>query len=451
MSSNYPEKVEAHVRELRREFGDALASTKANRVRTEGPVPEHVSKLIGNGMRKGIAEGLSQRKCYPFPSKQAKKDTEEMILSHIQNELHGQLQDSLPPDTIPRSMLTSLYASFMDLSHKYTSSIADLNANTNCAGANGQSILVSPVEAVLKIEEDSSSPLVWQEERDELDPTGDDHNTNQIKYSVTLPNNLVDRRMNDEEWTGLVNESISSDPAIPSHLSSSKWITGAKLLNSGDIEVHVETEDDRDFLILNTHWRPELERRLSQWGQSYGDEMEAVHPERAAGQTLFSGCTDEFEAQQSEQDRVENTVAFPRLEQGSPGIDRGSLSHGHSHTSRTFPHGNQRDAHRTMETQRSYLPIQANNELEAGAVSPYTVSYQPYHFSYATPAIGRPTTPTEPREHKRRRALIFDTHSGSDDASKRMKHYTMDQQQARIAILQRREEQEQVDAQLQSS
>jgi len=358
MATKYPESVEAHVKVLRWEFHNALAATKG--VRTKRPVPEHVSNLIRSGIRKGIAEGLSQGKCDNFPSKQAQKEVGDLIHSQIISELYGQLQDSMSSDVVPRTMLRSIHASFSELSHKYTTQAAKFAARVHFADANQHTAPASPAETVPKMEGDSGSPYGWQLEQDDLVSSKDDDNVTGFKIMVSLANEIVDRGINNEELTRLVNQSIGSDPEIPSHLIDSEWITGASLLDSGTIEVHVETEDDRDFLTFNTHWRPKLEQTLAARDEMYCVAMDMIPfgkmssmlraREASAIARMAHHQIDQWEQGMTETERHSPTIwSSSRREQASQAVDRGFPKKNRRPTCPTFLYNNQREGYPTTE------------------------------------------------------------------------------------------------------
>lgn len=312
MSFKYPDSVKDHARELRRDFHIALASTKG--VRTKVPISEHVARLIRAGIRKGFAEVLSQNKYSIFHSKQARREVEDMILSQISSELFGQMPASVIPDGISRATLRSLHASFDDLAHKYEAQAARLGATMHFAGANEHTAPASPAETELKMEAGSSSPPDWHQK-----PSNHVLNKADRKaIVVSLVNNLVGSGLNDVELTRLVNQSIGSDPDIPSHLRDSDWITGANLLTGGEIEVHTETEDDRDFLDLNTHWRPKLEQTLTAMNEMSTEAVDQFSFERShsmlrAYEDSVITRVDDIKDINWEQDMVEARAVSPVL------------------------------------------------------------------------------------------------------------------------------------------
>lgn len=422
MSLKYPESVKDHARELRRDFHIALAASKG--VRTKLPISEHVSNLIRGGIRQGFAEGLSQNKCSIFHSKQEKREVEDMILSQISSELFGKTQASIIPEVVSRATLRSLHASFDDLAHKYEARPANLGATMQSTGTNEHTAPASPAETKLKMEAGSSSPPDWEQIQNS--PTLNKANDKAIV--VSLVNNLIGPDLNNVELTRLVNQSIGSDPEIPSHLSDSEWITGANLLDSGEIEVHTETEDDRDFLALNTHWRPKLEQTL------------------AARKGIFMGVVDEFSFERSHsmlrayeesaitrvddvedlgQDMTETMVPLSRPGQASQAFEKGISWESEDGT---FFLNDQPHGCLTTESEQSYEPHQGSHVFKNPSTIPSHHISTPAQLSTYTEFVGRPQpTSIETTIGHTRRALSLSTFPFLPDTTKRLK-VTMDEQ-----------------------
>ncbi len=412
MSSKYPESVEAHVRELGRDFHNALVSTQG--VRTQAPISQHVSNSIRSGIRKGFAEALSQDRCVILHSKKAKNEVKDMIHSQICSALSGPSQASVTSDGVPRATLKSLYASFLNLSHKYK---VDLGANMQFAGTDEHTIPAPLAETGLKLEDRSSPPPSRQQKGNS--PILNKANDNTIV--VSLSDDLIDPGMNDMELTRLVNQSIGSDPEIPSHLRDSKWITGATLLDSGEIEVHTETEDDRDFLALNTHWRPKLAQTLAARKKTFTEAMDQF-PFQEFDSTLRAH-EDDVRAVHQEPDMTESKAPIPIITPSSRPEQAGRAFKAESPWSsdyRPLPSTNhQKDCPPTVPAQ-SYIPHQGTDISNKPNMNASYLSLARAQLLELT--TDRETALTEQTIGNKKRAAGFSSDFPcSDEGTKRMR------------------------------
>lgn len=261
MTPPYPPDVGAHVKELRKDFHLALSDTK--KVRDNHPVAARTAGAIRDGVRLAIEKGLLGNKWPKPPSKQVQKDFEHLVIAEITSKLQGRTNESMLFDAVPRETLKSLGNSFMELARKIIDAAASFKPDKDSLSADRFTMPASP-ETVVKAKHRSSSPRNdWQHEQ--YNPTTEivETKTPDITFVVTLTKKDAIAGIPDEDLTSLINQSIDSDPEIPNYLTNDNWIDHAHLLNNGDIEIHVETENDRSFLELNTYWRPKLEETLT--------------------------------------------------------------------------------------------------------------------------------------------------------------------------------------------
>lgn len=263
MAREYPSNIEAHMNELRKEFCSALS--RNSKLPYNHPVTTGTADLIKDGVRQAINICVTTNDWLEPPDKEALKEFQDLVIAQVTSKLHSRMQGSVLFDAVSREALKSLHASFTELSHKLVEAAVNSGSDAYSVGAGRFIIRASPAETVVKARRRSSSPPVDCQVEQHCSPIKkNDTKTSDITFVVTITNKDAIAGMNDSDLTNLINQSIDSDPEIPNYLTNDHWISHALLLDNGDIEIHVETENDRKFLELNTYWRPKLGETLAE-------------------------------------------------------------------------------------------------------------------------------------------------------------------------------------------
>lgn len=263
MAHQYPPNIGKHVKELRKDFQNALAQNK--KLPKDHPLTAGTADLIKEGVRHAISICASANDWFKPPDKQALNEFQELVVDQVTGKLHARMHESVLFDAVSRKALVSLNASFGELSRKIVEIAANARTDEYSLYPDVITIPASPAETVAKAEHFLSSlPSNCQHEQHCSPTKKNDTKASDITFVLTLANKDAIAGMNDSDLTNLINQSIDTDPDIPKYLTDDHWITHARLLDNGDIEIHVETEQDRKFLELNTYWRPKLEETLAE-------------------------------------------------------------------------------------------------------------------------------------------------------------------------------------------